>query len=227
MNSYSVLRIQLAPRTYNPSMFMPKDLWKAIYDSTHFTIKGIIRTGWRFKDRREVLPLKEVFFNFEHKRLYDILNLADIKERKRTHVKFVGRECDLASRIYEEHLRWNTTISNYLLYLLVQGIYMISSTISNSEHKGAETEDIRRELIPCVRSVKYLIQAAIMRRLTIEGKQFCRRLVGSLIEVNPEVHKLTKIQGNRSDREIAEIITDALFRIEAATCPGKHIGAFF
>jgi len=223
------LRIQLAPKTYNPSMFMPKDLWKAIYDSTRLTIKGVIRTGWRFRNRKETLPLKEVFFNFNDGRLYDILNLADVREKKRTHVKFVGRECELASQIYEEHLRWNTTISNYLLYLFIQGIYILDRFIDNTDNVASSAEPdinvLKQELSPCINHIKTIVRAAIVRRLYSEGRNFYNRLINSLREVysdNSRVHELITVD-NFSEDLITENLVDLIFSINA-NITDRHIG---
>ncbi len=151
-------------------MIMPENLWRAIYESTTLTIKGIISTGWRFKDRKEAAVLKELFFDHDNNKLHDILCLANVKNKKRTHVKFVGRESDIASRIYEEHLRLNTTISNYLLYLLIQGLYLYNLTECSQQSN-------KTELDRCICCLISLLRDAISNRLLFERDSFYKRIV--------------------------------------------------
>ncbi len=146
----------LVLRTYNPTTYIPLNIWERMYKRGELTIKSLIILGWRVKSLRECRLFGLAFSDLhDQDRLLDIVSVLG-NYKKRVHIKFTSRESSIVSKIYEQHIRYRTTISNYLLYLFLTGFYANSRVVthySNSIDRiklAYEDENMLKEMMKTV-----------------------------------------------------------------------------
>ncbi|GEM_PF-4496544 len=152
------------PRPYNPSVIMPEELWKNIYENNLVTLKGLIVVGWRTGTLKELAILNSVFYRGTT--MIDIMSALGSVRRKRVHVKFVGRESSEVSKIYAEHLRLNTTMSNYLLSLSIKGLYSYVNTVLHYRDYSANVIERARQ---DRQYLEELLKSLVRYRMKVDG----------------------------------------------------------
>ncbi len=203
-------------KSYNPSIFIPESIWLRLQNK-NITTKSLILLGWKIQKSRDIKPIETVLSYYENentRRLIDILSaLGPIEEKKKIHLKFMSREFEIASKIYEQHIKLNTTISNYLLYLLILGMYLRSRVILNYS-----TSDIdRREAREDEDVLKRIIEKILLKRLERDSILISKSIITrNLIEINRRIFikHVKKIERLESPEDLARyLLENVIFNI--------------
>ncbi len=207
-------------KSYNPSIFIPKSLWTRVQSRNSLTIKGLVMLGWRAQKLKDV-KLLDKLLSYEEgniRRLIDILSIVRT-ERRKIHLKFMSRESNIATRIYEQHLKLCTTVSNYLLYLLIVGFYLNARVVLNYSTSDRErSEAIKDESI-----LKEIVEKIISKRIE---KDSIHSIRSSIIDELAYLSRRAYIRHVKKIRRIENpaqltryIIDNILFNIR----PGQRV----
>ncbi|NPB00880.1 MAG: hypothetical protein GXO10_05850 [Crenarchaeota archaeon] len=170
-------------RSYNPSIFIPGSIWLRL-QNRDITVKSLVILGWKIQRSRDVKMLESIlsYDDEDARRIIDILSvLSPVEEKKKIHLKFMSRESDIAIRIYEQHLRLRTTISNYLLYLLILGMYLNSRVILNY----STSDKVRTEAEKDEQVLKKIMERILVKRLEKESINISKSvIIKKLMEIS-------------------------------------------
>ncbi|NPA22717.1 MAG: hypothetical protein GXO23_00265 [Crenarchaeota archaeon] len=199
-------------KSYNPSIFIPRSLWERVENRNNVTVKGLVLLGWRVQKSRDVRLLNR-FLSYEDRenirRLIDIISILGPEEKKKVHLKFLSKESYIALRIYEQHLRLYTTISNYLLYLLIIGLYLNSRVVLNYSTSNIE----RREALRDEEALRKVVEKAILKKLEKEDTMKIKSTIAKeLLELGRRTFAkhIKKIEEIRSRDQLSRYILDNL-----------------
>ncbi len=214
--------IRFPPRSYNPSVIMPESLWRKIYNNSLLTLKGLIVLGWRTRSLKEFALFNSIFVR--DNKLVDINSLLRWEQKKRVHVKFVGRESDEVSRIYEEHLRLGTTISNFMLSLALRGMYTYVETVA---YYGGYTPDVTKVALEDAYFLKDFLRRFLEERVRREGvESLAKSVLDKANLLNSRIRtKLMKIDYGNIENFVNGIV-DAIFSVRPRIVCKMYLGMY-
>ncbi|NPA71052.1 MAG: hypothetical protein GXO26_09620, partial [Crenarchaeota archaeon] len=202
-------------KSYNPSIFIPESIWKRLQNK-NITIKSLVLLGWKTQRSRDTKPIDTIlsYYENENRRLIDILStIGPVEDKKKIHLKFMSREFEIASRIYEQHIKLHTTMSNYLLYLLILGMYLRSRVILNY----STSEIDRREAQEDESTLKRIIEKILLKRLEKDNIFISKSIITrNLIEISRRsfIKHVKKIERLDNPEDLARyLLENVIFNV--------------
>ncbi len=211
-------------KTYNPTTYLPITLWERVYRRNELTIKSLIILGWRARQLKECRILSTALLDpIDQDRIIDLISTIR-QEKKRVHIKFMSKDYNIALKIYEQHIKHRTTISNYLLYLFLIGLYANSITVI---HYSDSTT--RRKIAKEDEEILKNITENILRN-TLKSKKhvinFKNRIITELLKSKRRTYikYIKKIDGEYNvDKIIHSIVNNIIFNMRPGTLLRNYV----